>query len=244
VSPVEVGWRERLGRLRIVAPLLLALSPLAGVPSAAHAAPVVWGVTGGVVGARLHGNYGDLFDGYRAGGAIGAHARFALQPWLSFQPELWWILKGGRAETSIVDVFGSHDLEYAHSIPYIELPLLLRLQLPSNGTFEPFVAIGPTVAARVGGHLELPDLIAFEATPHQRPQMANIFVGLRPLDRPDYKDWDWGLLGGAGVLVGQGRMRVKVEGRYERGFADILPGSYADGSTNGVIIGLVGIEAH
>ena len=72
-------WFFSDGNAATAASLLLALlATFTCLPVTAHAGPA-FGVMGGVVGARLHGDYGDAFgDEYRAGGAFGARARFGV----------------------------------------------------------------------------------------------------------------------------------------------------------------------
>lgn len=240
MTVAQAGWH------RVGFAVALSLIGVFTADRAADAGPAAYGIEGGVVAARFHSDYGDLLaHDYHTGGAVGASVRFTMLPWLSLQPEVWWIQKGGEGETSITLASGGSILtstfRYVHSIPYLEMPLLLRLQRPTRGGFEPFVVAGPTLAARVGGDLNIVTISDVTTSSAQRVQRANIFENVGPLG-PQYRPWDVGLLGGAGVVVGRGRVRANVEVRYERGFVDLFSASWYLNATNGVISGLAGIE--
>lgn len=225
--------------------LLALLATFTCLPVTAHAGPA-FGVMGGVVGARLHGDYGDAFgDEYRAGGAFGARARFGLRPGLSLQPELWWIMKGSAAEIgSSGPGIEPYRVRAVHSIPYVEMPVLLRLELPAGGAVAPYFAGGPALAVRLPNHLDFePDRFPLVYAASPRVRLARIFEGVGTFDHPDLAGWDWGLVGGAGMTIGRGDVRLDVEARYERGFVNLLPDDDLFGrATNGSFSGIVGIE--
>jgi hypothetical protein len=63
---------------------------------------------------------------------------------LSLQPEVYFIQKGTRIEATPV---GNGSLDY--SLSYIEIPLLLRVNLAPSSALHPFVTVGPSLAFRV-----------------------------------------------------------------------------------------------
>lgn len=109
--------------------LLLLLTTWAAPASAGR--PSTVGFRAGLTEARLHGDFGDVLGSkYRPGFGAGAHARFTLHRVVSFQPEVWWVMKGARED---LDFAGVATFHLDHAIPYVEVPMLLRVQAPGAG---------------------------------------------------------------------------------------------------------------
>src|SRR5688572_8077351 len=67
----------------------------------------------------------------KAGFVAGVFANFGTEM-VSFQPELLYSMKGGK---------GSDDSKFKLNV--VEVPLLLRADLPTGGSVRPFVVVGP-----------------------------------------------------------------------------------------------------
>lgn len=82
----------------------------------------------------------------RAGAQAAFYARLPLKGALSLQPELHYIQKGGMLEVTSTEL-GNESAELGVKFGYLEVPVLLRLDLGS-GNWRPFLTAGPTVALR------------------------------------------------------------------------------------------------
>jgi hypothetical protein len=221
----------------------------------AHAARFAeLGIRAGLTESRIHGGYGDaLASELRTGGAVGIQGSLRIRPALSLQPELWWVMKGaqenfvltftgGGQGDAVNDAFAVH---VEHSIPYVELPVLLRAQASFARRWEPYVIAGPSIALRAGGDEDIvirsQSVTGTASSRHVR--MANIFEGIGTLDsKPRYTGWDWGVVGGAGLAFGRGARRYVGELRYSRGFVDVIPSDAIGRSRNGSLALLLGME--
>lgn len=82
----------------------------------------------------------------RVGAQAAFFARLPLKGALSLQPELHYIQKGGMLEVTSTEL-GNESAELGVKFGYLEVPVLLRLDLGS-GNWRPFLTAGPTVALR------------------------------------------------------------------------------------------------
>jgi hypothetical protein len=100
-------------------------------------APTTLGLTGGINLASVSGSDDDPSS--RTGFRVGAFMTRAIAPAVSLQPELVFTSKGAAFETA--------DLV----INYIQIPVLIRVELPSaTGSTVPYALIGPAMAFKVG----------------------------------------------------------------------------------------------
>ena len=217
---------------------LLAVVALIGVfgslPSPASAGRMGWGLRTGWTGARLVGPGalgGDLAPDLRHTFTVGGFARIDLLPGLGFQPELAWVSKGGQGDFRLVFSGGGQtdvvDAEYEYRVNWIEVPLLVRWDLPVHALGS-YLILGPAPAWRVGdgrSHLE-----SFSMTstggPSPTRATAEIFEDVGTFDDLKFpaKSVDLGLAGGLGVRMGHGPLRFALEARYTRGLIDVHPG--------------------
>jgi hypothetical protein len=79
---------------------------------------------------------------YRMGFGGGALLKVPLSDVLSVQPELSFMQKGAEEETS--------DYDANIKLNYLEIPVLLRFDVPTDGTIDPFFMLGPSMAIKVG----------------------------------------------------------------------------------------------
>src|SRR5262245_3258780 len=113
----------------------------------AKAATVPWGLRVGWSGARLGGDFGesigpDIHSDFTAG----IFARFGLGSALWFQPELGWVTKGGAGDVGVPSLL----FHLEHRASYLEVPLLMRYEVPTSGAFGPYLLLGPAPAFRIG----------------------------------------------------------------------------------------------
>jgi len=85
------------------------------------------------------------------GFTVGACYTIDVNEYLAFQPELYYSKKGGKLEGSILGVLASKSL----AIHYLELPLLLKLKFPTQGSINPNLFVGPYVSLKLSDKGEI-----------------------------------------------------------------------------------------
>jgi hypothetical protein len=139
------------------------------------------------------------FDNYevnsdsRAGFAAGVFAEFRFNEYVSVQPELLYIQKNSEETDDLFN--GSEMIETTFT--YIDVPVLLKINVPLERSVSPFIAVGPYI-----GYL-------LDAKESQGGETADVKEFL--------KDINYGLAAGAGFKL---RM-FSFEIRYDLGLADI-----------------------
>jgi radical SAM protein (TIGR01212 family) len=85
---------------------------------------------------------------------VGAQYELPIKMWLSFQPTLRFVQKGFNLSQTPLGVTDNSHV----SINYLELPLLMKLKLVSDGKVTPFIFAGPNPAVKLsGGSIPLDD---------------------------------------------------------------------------------------
>ena len=115
----------------------LVLSPLTDASG-----QVTVGVQAGLSIAKIGGRAptNDLHS--RKGIAFGAFVEKQISDMLSFQPEILYIQKGAKDSDQDVDVTLKLD--------YMEIPLLLKVNVPTEGDISPYLLVGPALSFKAG----------------------------------------------------------------------------------------------
>jgi hypothetical protein len=126
-----------LHRLWVVATVLVLL--FAG---AADASSLAWGARAGMSAARLLGAYGgQVGPDYRGDFTGGIYASLRLGSGWVFQPEVASVSKGGSGDLRITVSSGGttqvYDFHMEHHLDYVEIPLLLRYDVTTGGSWSP-----------------------------------------------------------------------------------------------------------
>ena len=101
------------------------------------------GFQGGLSLATVGGSDLDLFDpGYRKGFGLGAFLELPVGDVLSIQPEILYLQKGFHESEQGVDV--------TFALDYVEIPVLLRINVPVEGTVAPYFLVGPALGFKAG----------------------------------------------------------------------------------------------
>lgn len=133
--------------------------------------------------------------------------------YISLQPEVLYVRMGGK------DPAG--DLECRFN--YIQVPVLLKINIVPAGPVRPFVFGGG-----YGSYLV----------------KAESVIGAVKTDQTEnYERYDYGLVGGAGLAFKMAVLAVSVEGRYNYGLKNIMkePG-LGESMKNRCLMALVGIR--
>jgi hypothetical protein len=115
--------------LLLVASVIFAASPLS-------AEGMMFGIKGGLNIANLAGDDVDNAS-WKAGMAGGAFMCYDVTEIFAVQPELLFTMKGAKSDHD--------DGEDTWKINYIEIPLLLKVNLPTEGAIDPSLYVGPGI---------------------------------------------------------------------------------------------------
>jgi hypothetical protein len=134
-------------------------------------------------------------------GVIGV---FSLTPWLAFQPEAMYSVRGASGIAEYGSYFGG-TVEGSVELKYLEMPLLLRFMYPNSRDLVPHIVVGPAIAANLSAE-------------------ATGMWGSRPVDGDISKvvtDGDLELVLGGGVDFGVSIVRISFDARYTYGLLSV-----------------------
>jgi hypothetical protein len=176
-------------------------APLPAVSARASSArPVEIGLKGGLSLAGIRGDETDDWDsrnGFAGGG-------FVFIPWNDYfglRAELLYVTKGAVYEE---DWMGA-NLKTTLNLAYLEIPVLVRLSIPTGSRFTPVFFAGPVLGLKVKGDQE---------AEYRGKSTSEEIDGL--------KSTDFGLAVGGGLDVDTGYGKALVDLRYEFGLTEIL----------------------
>jgi hypothetical protein len=173
--------------LMIAAISLFAASPL-------FAKGMTFGVKGGLNLANLTGS--DVKNSsIKTGIDFGAFLTYDISDIFAVEPELLFSMKGAKSDSS-----SASGKSGSWKIDYIEIPILLKAKLPTDGKIKPCVFVGPGIgfllSSKISDDIEL--------------------------DVKDYtKSTDITLIAGAGVSYMMEKGALSFEARYEVGLSTI-----------------------
>ncbi len=162
-------------------------------------------------GFKIGVNYADLFGevarameqalgtelkskwGLCAGGFI----QFNISKVLAIQPEFLYTMKGARMEEEIL----GETVKVAFNLSYLEIPVLVKLMIPTPGGVKPSLFVGPAIAFKLGAKLKM------EALGDTTEEDLS----------DDMEDTGFGLIIGGGLDFGKLRFDV----RYNLGLTSI-----------------------
>jgi len=131
----------------------------------------------------------------KMGFVAGFYAVAPINEFLAFQPELLFVQKGGESAGDLTDE--------AVTLNYIDLPILLRLNVPVAPEVRPYIIAGPNVGY----------LVSAETDNGNGEDIEDLF-----------EDWNIGFSVGAGITLSV----VTLDIRYEFGLTDITNGTFDD----------------
>jgi hypothetical protein len=140
---------------------------------------------------------------------------------ISIQTEILYVRMGGVYEAD-----EANSLEFRHQ--YIQMPVLLKFNIVPAGLVRPFVCAGGYGAYL----LKSEGVVEEDGQPQPKVDITE-----------DYKRFDYGIVGGAGLTLKLGIVAFSIEGRYNYGMANIYKDPLAgDSMKNRCWMGLVGIK--
>jgi hypothetical protein len=141
----------------------------------------------------------------RQGALTGVFLQLPLGGPLSLRPEVLFALKGGRAQAPLDSTTVPLEIELA----YIEVPVLLRATIP-GGRVRPTIFGGPAPSLQIGCDLQVVDPV--------QPVRATCGEA----DFTLFRDFDIGLVAGAGLEVRWPQSALALEARYNIGLRSLL----------------------
>jgi hypothetical protein len=185
------------------------------------------GVRSGLSISRLVGSLGDdIGPDHRLGATAGVYARIRIGDRVSIRPELGWVAKGGNSDWAV----GSSTGHIENLVDYIELPILVQIELVPAGPLRPYLITGPAFSYRVQDDRRSQGWTVPASQPNQR--MALIYEELGTLDDFDVDPFDVGVAGGLGMFFGGGATRFGLESRYTYGLVNVLRGDRSESVRN------------
>jgi hypothetical protein len=186
--------------MRTLAVLVIGCAVLVFSPSSLSGQKSL-GFQGGLSLATLGGSDLDDTDiGYRKGFGLGAFLELPVSDMLSLQPEFLYLQKGGSDTEDGVDV--------TIAVNYVEIPVLLRINVPVEGTVAPYFLVGPAIGFKAG----------CELTGEEGGVGVNLDCDEAGIE---IKSMDLGAIIGGGLAFAAGPGNVHVGARYNYGLTSL-----------------------
>ena len=166
------------------------------------------GFQGGLSLATIGGSDADYMDpGYRTGIGLGAFLNLPVTELLSIQPEFFYLQKGFQTT--------EQGVEITFAVDYVEIPVLLRIDVPVEGTIAPYFLVGPA--------------LGFKASCEVTGSDAGVEVSLDCDEAEvELKALDLGAVVGAGLSFEAGPGDFQIQARYNYGFMSVDDSEYED----------------
>ena len=183
---------------------VVAFAVMAGV-APAHAGPWHVGVRVGAALADLRGDLPDIADPeMKPGLAAGGFVTREFGPGIQLEVDALYVQKGATFELETADTEGNVVTDESDvNLNYLEVPVMLRFDLPTGGVMRPYLIGGGTVNFALSGRIEAA-------------------LGQPELDiKDDMKPVLAGVTGGLGLRMDRGTFQVALEARYGTEFEDL-----------------------
>jgi len=157
------------------------------------------------VGLNYSNLTGDVSDeaGYKLGFAGGAFFAYTFSDWFTLQPEVLYSQKGAKATE---ERLGEERTETI-SLDYVEIPVLAVLTIPTQSRLTPKVFVGPA--------------FGFLLSAEDKREVDGEERGSEDI-KDALKDYDIGVVLGAGLDVKVGPGAITADVRYNFGVTNIV----------------------
>jgi hypothetical protein len=136
--------------------------------------------------------------------SLGIIGVIAITPWLSFQPEAMYTVKGAKG-SAVLGASTAASVDGTAKLKYLEIPLLIRFMYPNKSDFVPHLFAGPALAANLSAKAD--------ATLYGQPFSGDI--------EEIVNDRDFGLVIGGGVDFNLSTTKISLDVRYTHGFMSV-----------------------
>jgi opacity protein-like surface antigen len=182
-----------------------------------------YGLKGGLTVSKLRGEFfapelSDVSFDHKAGFVFGGFFAWRFNEIVALQPEFLWVRKSSYADASLPELDFSQSIKT--NLDYLEVPLLIHFSPATEGSIDPIIYAGPSLAFNISAKLK--------SVTNGQEEIEDI--------RHQIEGFDLGIVVGAGVIFGEGRLRYStvrytVEGRFTTGYSDILVDDEVETST-------------
>lgn len=159
--------------------------------ASASAQGMMAGLKGGLNIAKMSGD--DVPDEatWLYGGAGGIYFGYAFNDMFCIQPEVLFMMKGWKMEVD--------GETFSGKLNYIDIPVLLKVNIPTEGSFRPSIFAGPYLGMLLSAKFEDEDIKDFT------------------------KSMDYGLVFGAGLnyMLAEDKGFISLDARYGMGLTTI-----------------------
>jgi len=184
--------------------------------------------------ANFGGSDADIMDGkkMRMGLAGGGFITYSFSDMWAIQPEILYTMKGAKYEgTEVIPISATQsvnaDYKVTIKMDYLEIPVLLKLMIPSQSGFKPCLMAGPALGIKMSSK--------------EKAEVTVLGVSASTeTDMTDVKSTDFGLVFGAGFGYEVGGGAITFDARYELGMSTIDNSSNAGDIKNNAISFFVG----
>lgn len=169
-------------------------------------AEVKGGVKFGLNSAKLYGDDVNELEDWvgkldsRLGFCFGGFVTFSIHEMFAIQPEVLYTMKGAKTEGQVL----GETLKVWMNLNYVEIPVLAKLQIPTQGSIKPSLFVGPALGVKLSGKAK-----------------AEYAGESEEEDIEDIKSTDFGLVFGGGVDFGLGKGYLIVDLRYTLGLTTL-----------------------
>ena len=199
--------------------LVLSILPLVQGGAQTEGRSPRFGLTGGMNIAKLSGDNIGTGAKNHTGLMLGGLVLIPVAHNLAFQPEVLFVTKGAD--------FAEGTVSGGMKLQYVEVPVVLRLDIPASGGVKPFAYVGPAFSVRTS--------CAFEGRVQGASASINCDDVFGQVGEPGaltFRTTDVGGLVGGGFAFDVGGRVVTIGARYELGFINVMAAGTATPSTN------------
>ena len=185
------------------------------LPNSSLATGVKGGIKIGVSSAKLHGEDVEELDDYlgedlksNTGICAAGFITINITEMFAIQPEVLYIKKGTKYEEGINGETGT----LWFNLTYLEIPVLAKIMVPTQGSVKPFLFAGPAVALKLSTKLKAE--VGGDSIEVESEELNEMLKGT-----------DFGLVIGGGLDIGLGAPgtgSISVDIRYSLGLTNIF----------------------
>ncbi len=202
--------------------LVFALSQLAAMEMGSK------GIKGGLNIASWSGDYVEDFDS-KLGLIIGGFISYPVNDQFSFQPEVYYTMKGVSYDYSESYMGYSYSDTGTASMNYLEIPLLGVFNLSQEASFQPKLFAGPFIGFNLSATYE---------SDWEETDGGETYSGNDSGDLEDMNSLEYGLIFGGAIEID----KIVIEFRYNMGLSNIYSDSDDFSRTNTVISIMLGYK--
>ncbi len=195
--------------------LLLVILMVAFVGTTANAQLIGKGIKAGINLANLSGDDIEETD-MKIGLAVGGFITYGFTEMFAVQPEVLFMMKGAEY-TETDPLIG--DITAKFKLNYIEIPVLVKVMIPTTGNVKPVIFAGPAVGFLMSANVEAEAL----------------GISIDDDIKDETKSIDFGLAFGAGVGFEITQGTITLDARYTLGLTTIDDTADEFDVKNGVI---------